>query len=96
MEVVGTENESLEKKRKRLIFRSMHRGTKEMDVILGEFAQAHVPHFTATELAEYDAILCENDPDLYNWITEKEEPPENIANTNAWGWLEEYQYSTRR
>ncbi len=70
--------EELEKKRKRLIFRSWHRGTREMDLLLGSFADAHVPGFTAEELAQYDEILHNNDPDLYNWITGKEPAPANL------------------
>ncbi|MCB1563207.1 MAG: succinate dehydrogenase assembly factor 2 [Alphaproteobacteria bacterium] len=70
--------DSLDTKRKRLIFRSMHRGTKEMDLILGGFAQVHVPGFDAGELAQYEGILGLSDPDLYNWITGQEAPPANI------------------
>lgn len=70
--------DSLEKKRKQLIFRSMHRGTKEMDLLLGTFAQKNIPSFSDEELAEYDALLQLSDPDLYNWITGKEETPANL------------------
>ncbi len=72
--------ETLEKKRKQLIFRSWHRGTKEMDLLLGSFADAHVAGMNEGELALYEEILKENDPDLYNWITGKEEPPANVVN----------------
>ena len=72
--------ESLTNKRKRLIFRSEHRGTKEMDLLLGSFARRHIESFCEHELELYDAILQENDPNLYNWITGKEEVPANINN----------------
>lgn len=72
--------ESIEIKRKRLIFRSWHRGTKEMDLLLGSFADRYVPGFSAIELKHYDEILQLNDPDLYNWITGVENPPANILN----------------
>ena len=78
MEPVGKEDESIENKRRRLIFRSNHRGTKEMDLVMGSFANAHVTAFSEEELAEYDELLTNNDPDLYNWITGKEEPPEDV------------------
>lgn len=71
-------DETIENKRKRLIFRSGHRGTKEMDLILGGFAQAHVPGFTDEELLVYEALLCESDPDLYNWLTRKEDAPDGV------------------
>lgn len=74
-----TSNETIENKRKRLIFRSEHRGTKEMDLIMGSFARENVPHFSKEELEQYDELLKENDPNLYNWITGKEDPPANVA-----------------
>lgn len=70
----------IENMRKRLIFRSEHRGTKEMDLLLGSFAKKHVPEFTENELLEYQALLEENDPDLYNWMTGQEQAPDNIVN----------------
>lgn len=73
-----SENETIENKRKRLIFRSDHRGTKEMDLILGTFAQKNVPGFSEEELDQYEELLKENDPNLYNWITGKEQAPANI------------------
>lgn len=72
------ENETTENKRKRLIFRSNHRGTKEMDLLLGTFAEEHVPNFSAEELSLYDELLKENDPNLYNWMTGKEDAPEHV------------------
>lgn len=79
MESAGRKDETTENKRKRLIFRSGHRGTKEMDIILGTFATKNVPYFSEDELTDYDDLLCHNDPDLYNWITEKESPPDDVA-----------------
>ena len=69
----------IEKQRKQLIFRSWHRGTKEMDLLLGTFADEHLPGFGADELSEYAQILEVNDPDLYNWMTGKEDPPANMT-----------------
>ncbi len=85
METVGKADETLENKRKRLIFRSDHRGTKEMDIILGSFARKNVPNFTDAELTEYDELLCNSDPDLYNWITGKEDMPKNVTDLSISG-----------
>lgn len=71
--------DDLENIRKRLIFRAGHRGTKEMDLLMGGFALAHVPSFTEGELAAFAQLLTQNDPDLYNWITGQDQPPANIA-----------------
>ena len=48
-----------------------------MDIIMGRFAEAYVSHFSAQELQCYDALLFENDPDVYNWITLREPVPEH-------------------
>lgn len=65
-------------RRKRLIFRSWHRGTREMDLLLGSFADAHVPGFTDAELAEYEILLTQSDPELYGWISGAALPPANL------------------
>jgi len=69
-------SEDIETRRKRLIFRSGHRGLKEMDLLLGGFAARHIADFSMEELAMYDALLEENDPNLYAWIIGREAPPE--------------------
>jgi len=55
--------------RRRLRFRSWHRGTREADLILGRFADAHLAQFTADQLDRYDALLENSDPDIYDWLT---------------------------
>ena len=72
--------EDIETRRKRLIYRSWHRGTREMDLILGSFADKNVSGFSHGELDQYEEILEINDPDLYNWISGVEAAPENIMN----------------
>ncbi len=62
-------DESIEFRRKRLRFRSWHRGTRELDLMLGRFADAHVPHMTADQLDRYEALLASADPDVYGWIS---------------------------
>ncbi len=64
---------------KRLKIRSWRRGTKEMDLILGGWSDAHLPRLDAEELDIYEAILDENDHDLYHWITGRGRAPEPIA-----------------
>lgn len=54
---------------KRLTMRSMRRGIKEMDLILTAYAGAHLDAMTDRELDLYDALLNENDQDLYQWVT---------------------------
>jgi len=64
-----------QKRRDRLRFRSKHRGTNEMDLLLGSFADAHIVGFTIDQIEQYEAILSHSDPDLYNWITGGEKVP---------------------
>lgn len=78
MRTVLVMSDSLENTRRKLIFRADHRGTKEMDLLMGGFAKKHVPDFNEDELAQFEELLQENDPNLYNWITGKEEPPEHV------------------
>ncbi len=57
----------------------MRRGIKEMDIILGRFAKAELDALDAAGLDLYDALLSENDHDLYAWITGQNAPPEHYA-----------------
>jgi antitoxin CptB len=54
---------------KRLRMRSWRRGIKEMDLILGPFADETLTVLSAEDLALFDALLGENDHDLYQWVT---------------------------
>lgn len=85
--------EQIENKRKRLIFRAGHRGTKEMDLLLGGFALAHVPGFNEAELEAFEELLTENDPDLYNWITGTENAPAHIAERPVFQKLIAYKFA---
>lgn len=71
-------NEAL---RKKLIFRSWHRGTREADLLIGSFADKYVPTMTDEQLEEYISIIERSDPDIYNWITEREEAPKELQNS---------------
>ena len=62
-------------RRKRLLFRSWHRGTREADLILGSFAEANLGHFDDTGLDRYEALLDCPDADLFDWITGRAPPP---------------------
>lgn len=68
-----TENTQI--RRKRLRFRSWHRGTREMDLLLGSFAEACVENFSELQLERYEALLEISDPDLFAWISGREAVP---------------------
>ncbi|WP_284165796.1 succinate dehydrogenase assembly factor 2 [Frigidibacter sp. SD6-1] len=64
---------------KRLHMRSWRRGTKEMDLILGPYADAHLAAMGPEALDLYEALLGENDQDLYPWITGGAASPARFA-----------------
>jgi antitoxin CptB len=58
-------SDGLDDRRKRLLFRCWHRGTREMDLILGRFADAEIAGLTENELVELEHLIEVPDPDLY-------------------------------
>ena len=58
-------SDGLDARRKRLLFRCWHRGTREMDLILGRFADAVIADLTDAELGELEQLVEVADPDLY-------------------------------
>lgn len=62
-------------RRKRLLFRSWHRGTREADLILGSFAEQHLAGFDEAQLNRYEALLDRPDPDIFDWLFGRAAPP---------------------
>lgn len=71
------EIESVERK-KRLRFRAWHRGTREMDLVLGRFVDARIDALTAAEVAELETLMEVPDPELYLWIAGTADVPPNF------------------
>jgi len=69
--MTGTTRSSsgLDDRRKRLLFRCWHRGTREMDLILGRFADAEIAALTDDEIAAFEHLIEVPDPDLYAALT---------------------------
>ena len=67
--------ESLEHRRKRLLYRSRYTGMKEMDALLGRFADRYLEILDAGQLDRYGLLLEAGDPNLLSWILEKSQPP---------------------
>ena len=76
---MAQEEDGVEKQRKRLLYQSRHRGTKESDLFLGAFADTYLPNFSATDLSEYESILAEDDDTLFDWIYGRVKPPRDGA-----------------
>lgn len=63
---------------KKLRMRSWRRGMKEMDLILGAYADASLTALSPEQLDAYEALLEENDQDLYLWVTGAQPAPERL------------------
>ena len=70
--------ESHEHRLKRLYMRSIRRGIKEMDLILTAFADQKLSGLSEADLDLYDALLHENDQDLYQWVTGQAPAPDQF------------------
>ncbi|MFW0776690.1 MAG: succinate dehydrogenase assembly factor 2 [Rickettsiales bacterium] len=62
---------------KRLIFQSAHRGCKETDLVLGQFAERGMRELSDDMLDLYEEFLEEHDADIWNWISGKTSPDDN-------------------
>jgi len=73
--------ETIENRRRRLIYRSSYTGMKETDVLLGAFARRHLAGFDAGQLDRYEALLeAHSDPELLAWMMGQEAPPAAMRN----------------
>jgi antitoxin CptB len=70
-------SDGLDARRRKLLFRAWHRGMREMDLIMGRFADATIEHLAADELAEFEVLLEVPDRELLAWITGESDVPPN-------------------
>ena len=68
-------SDGLDVRRKRLLFRCWHRGTREMDLILGRFADAQIATLSDRDLDELEHLIEMPDPDLYASLSDPAAPP---------------------
>ena len=57
--------------KKQIIYRSMHRGTKEMDLLLGNFVKKHIDELNVTELKDLAKLLIIEDEVIYKWYIKR-------------------------
>lgn len=65
----------LDERRRRILYRCWHRGIREMDLVLGQFAEAEIADLTNEELDELELIMAEEDNDLIKWVIGAEPVP---------------------
>ena len=68
-------SQDLDMRRRRILFRAWHRGTREMDLIMGGFCDAKISELTETEIDEFEILIDLPDDDLYRWVSGEAEPP---------------------
>lgn len=73
-----TAGEDIAIRRKRLRYRAWHRGTKEMDLVLGPFCDANIEGFDGAALDRLEALMNEEDPPLLTWVMGQAEPPAHV------------------
>jgi antitoxin CptB len=73
-----TAGEDIAIRRKMLRYRAWHRGTLEMDRVLGPFADAHINDLSETDLDRLESVMSEEDPALLKWVMRQEVPPETV------------------
>lgn len=62
-------------RKRRLRFRCWHRGTKELDLLMGPFADRFLDEMSVAQLGQLEDLLTKPDLDLYNWIVGREPVP---------------------
>jgi antitoxin CptB len=74
----GISSEGLDERRRRLLFRAWHRGIREMDFVLGRFADDNIETLGDTELDEVEGWLEIPDQQIFAWVSEAETVPAEI------------------
>ena len=84
--------EDLEQRRKRLAFRAWHRGMKELDLLIGGFADRHLAELSPAQLDRFEALLDVPEPLMYRWLMKQERPPAGYDH-DVMGLLLDFKYS---
>jgi antitoxin CptB len=65
---------------KGLLYRSLYRGCKETDILVGKFAQAKLEILNDKELSLFESFTVEDDAQIYDWVLNKTPCPEKYLN----------------
>jgi antitoxin CptB len=83
----------LDVRRRKILFRAWHRGTREMDLLLGRFADTALAGMSAAELDEFERLIEVPDPELFSWIMGEADAPSDY-DTPVFRQLKTYNRST--
>ncbi len=75
MTETGQQMSNLDKQRRRALFRAWHRGLRELDLILGEFADGEIATLSLDELQQFERLMEAPDTDVLKWIVGQEPVP---------------------
>jgi antitoxin CptB len=67
----------LDARRRRILFRAWHRGTREMDLLMGRFANAELGALPEDDLDDLELLMEAPDRDVFSWLTGEIETPAN-------------------
>ncbi|MDP3525810.1 MAG: succinate dehydrogenase assembly factor 2 [Hoeflea sp.] len=78
--MTGTTRSSadLDPRRRRILVRAWRRGIREMDLVIGGFADAEIASLNDTELDELELLMAAEDADIFRWVTGEEAVPERF------------------
>lgn len=65
-------------RRRRCLFRASHRGTREMDMVMGSFAEAHLTNMSDDDLNDFEKLIDVPDRELFSWVSGSETIPSNF------------------
>ena len=65
-------------RRRKIAFRAWHRGTREMDLIMGRFADAELTNLDEAGLDSFEALMEQPDPELYKWVSGEAAVPADV------------------
>ena len=57
--------------KRQIIYRSLHRGTKEMDILLGSFVKKYINKFNDKDLENLEKLLLKDDDQIFTWYFNK-------------------------
>tara|TARA_R110002020_G_scaffold134027_5_gene299078 strand:- start:2565 stop:2885 length:321 start_codon:yes stop_codon:yes gene_type:complete len=78
--MTGTTRSSadLDPRRRRILVRAWRRGIREMDLVIGGFADAEIATLSDSELDELELLMAEEDADIFRWVTGEAPIPERF------------------
>ena len=72
--------DTLELRRKRLLWRACHRGIREMDLLMGGFAQSRLAGMSGQELDAFESLIGLPDQEMLSWIKGETPVPKDMDN----------------